>query len=219
MTCKRSSFCSVAVLKAGAWLCTAWAFLNQHMDYNILFVLSLMSWEKVLLQSIWKLAQIHSSCFFLDCSICLKLFTCLLMVIPAHPQAVSSPNIVLHDWKNPRSSSLFGTWLTISAKSRLKCHGPVCHRRSQACWGCPSGHFSDFCVCTATKTHLECFSNPFFPSLWSCCEEAVTEGILVKLLLTLNMECAASSGLHRGPVFGVCFLYWGSLLDDVWKLL
>lgn len=46
MARKRSSFCSVAVLKAGAWLCMTWAFLSQHMDYNILFVLSLMSWEK-----------------------------------------------------------------------------------------------------------------------------------------------------------------------------
>lgn len=160
MACKQSSFCSVAVLEAGAWLCMAWAFLSQHMDYNILFVWSLMSWEKVLLQSVWKLAQIGSSCFFLDCRICLKLFTCLLMVIPAHPQAVSSPNIVLLDRKNPRSSSLFGTYLTIPAKSLLKCHGPVCHRRSRACWGCPSGHFSDFCVCTATQTRLK--SGMFF---------------------------------------------------------
>lgn len=87
------------------------------------------------------------------------------MVIPAHPQAVSSPNIVLLDWKNPRSSSLFGTCLAIPAKSLLKCHGPVCHRRSQACWGCPSGHFSDFCVCTATKTRLKSgmFCKPFLP--------------------------------------------------------
>lgn len=87
------------------------------------------------------------------------------MVIPAHPQAVSSPNIVLLDWKNPRSSSLFGTCLAIPAKSLLKYHGPVCHRRSQACWGCPSGHFSDFCVCTATKTRLKSgmFCKPFPP--------------------------------------------------------
>lgn len=120
---------------------------------------------KVLLQSVWKLAQIPSRCFFFNCSICLKLFTCLLMVIPAHPQAVSSPNIVLLDWKNPRSSSLFGTCLRIPAKSLLKCHSPVCHRRSQACWGCPSGHFSDSCVCTATETRLKSgmFFKPFLP--------------------------------------------------------
>lgn len=101
------------------------------MGYNTLVVLSLMSWEKVLLESVWKRAQIRSNCFFLDCSIiCLELFTCLLIVIPACPQAVSSPNIVLLDWKNPRSSFVFGMHLAIPTESFLELHGSVCHKVS-----------------------------------------------------------------------------------------
>jgi len=51
MACKQSRFSSVGVRQAGACLCTAWVFFNRLMDYNILFVLNLMSWEKVLLES------------------------------------------------------------------------------------------------------------------------------------------------------------------------
>lgn len=147
------------------------------MGYNILVVLSLMSWEKVLLESVWKRAQIHSSCFFLDCSIiCLKLFTCLLMVIPACPRAVSSPNIVLLDWKNLRSSSLLGMCLAISTKSLLKHHGPICHKMTGLAKAVPLDIWVTSVSAKPEKLcwNLKWFSNCFRPPLWTHHKEAVT---------------------------------------------
>lgn len=89
--------------------------------------------------------------------------------LPSNGYSCSSPGCFQSKYsatwlKNPRSGSLSDTCLTILTKSLLKCHGPVCHRRSQACWGCPSGHCSDFCICTARKTLLK--SGMFFKPLF-----------------------------------------------------